>query len=85
MRTLADCGLRTWELGKLLQRDGQSSLNAVIDSGGGDIARQTGGLLRAGGRVVCYGMTAAPQIAVSMREVLKNQQLIGALHLRVSD
>lgn len=66
------------ELGKLLQRDGQSSLNAVIDSGGGDIARQTGGLLRAGGRVVCYGMTAAPQIAVSMREVLKNQQLIGS-------
>ncbi|THH16491.1 hypothetical protein EW146_g4148 [Bondarzewia mesenterica] len=64
-------------LQKLLQRDGQSSLDAVIDSSGGDIARQTGKILKQGGRIVCYGMTAAPQIAFSMREVLKNQRLIG--------
>lgn len=34
----------------------QGSLSAVIDSGGGDIMGQTGKILKAGGRVVVYGM-----------------------------
>ena len=31
-------------------------LDAIIDSGGGDIMGQTGKILKQGGRVVCYGM-----------------------------
>ncbi|KZT23992.1 NAD(P)-binding protein [Neolentinus lepideus HHB14362 ss-1] len=53
-------------------------LDVVIDSGGGEIMTATNKILRAGGRVVCYGMTAVPKISFTMREVLKNQQLIGS-------
>ncbi|KAI0320715.1 NAD-P-binding protein [Amylostereum chailletii] len=66
------------QLEALLKRDGQAHLHAVIDSAGGDIAQQTNRLLKHGGRIVCYGMTAAPAISFTMREVLKNQQLIGS-------
>ena len=31
-------------------------LDAIIDSGGGDIMGQAGKILKQGGRVVCYGM-----------------------------
>jgi hypothetical protein len=34
-------------------------------------------VLRQGGRIVIYGMTAAQQAPFTMREVLRNQQLIG--------
>jgi len=34
-------------------------------------------VLRPGGRIVLYGMTVAPQAQFTMREVLRNQQLIG--------
>jgi len=53
-------------------------LSAVIDSGGGDIMGRTGKILKNGGRVVVYGMTASPNITFTMREVLKNQRLIGS-------
>jgi len=59
-------------------RGGGKSFDAVIDSGGGDIMGQTSKYLKQGGRVVCYGMTASPKITFTMREVLKNQQLIGS-------
>jgi NADPH:quinone reductase-like Zn-dependent oxidoreductase len=44
------------ELGNLLKKTGRPYLDAVIDSGGGDILGQTSKLLKAGGKLVCYGM-----------------------------
>ncbi|KAL7283719.1 hypothetical protein ACG7TL_003156 [Trametes sanguinea] len=65
-------------LGALLKKDGASSLSAVIDAGGGDIMGKTSGLLKPGGRVVVFGMHTAPKVSMTMREVLKNQKLIGS-------
>ena len=81
-------------------------LDAVIDSGGGDILGQISNYLKQGGKVVCYGMyaqlsihthcitqnvtfyvcfrTASPKITFTMREVLRNQQLLGALLTRTA-
>lgn len=56
---------------------GESLLDSVLDSAGGPIAQQVGRVLRPGGRIVLYGMTVAPQASFTMREVLRNQQLIG--------
>jgi len=56
---------------------GESLLDSVLDSAGGPIAQQVGRVLRPGGRIVLYGMTVAPQAPFTMREVLRNQQLIG--------
>ena len=56
---------------------GGSLLDSVLDSAGGPIAQQVGRVLRPGGRIVLYGMTVAPQAPFTMREVLRNQQLIG--------
>jgi NADPH:quinone reductase-like Zn-dependent oxidoreductase len=46
------------QIAVLLKKDtkGSGLLDAVIDSGGGDIMGQTGKFLKHGGRVVCYGM-----------------------------
>ena len=46
------------QLGKLLvQHSGKGTqLDAVIDSGGGDLMSQIGKVLKAGGKVVVYGM-----------------------------
>ncbi|KAI0263396.1 NAD-P-binding protein [Gloeopeniophorella convolvens] len=57
---------------------GGTLLDAVIDSAGGAIVQQAGRVLRAGGRIVLYGMTAAPAAQLTMREVLRNQQLLGS-------
>jgi len=65
------------ELGKLL-KERNATLDAVIDSAGGDILGQTSRLLRAGGKVVCYGMTVSPKITFTMREVLKGIELKGS-------
>ncbi|EIN07030.1 NAD(P)-binding protein [Punctularia strigosozonata HHB-11173 SS5] len=70
-------------LGELLQSSAKSDggkplLDAVIDSAGGPIMQKIGRRLKQGGRVVCYGMTAIPQITLTMREVMSNQQLIGS-------
>lgn len=64
-------------LGQLLKRDGVKALDAVIDSGGGTIVRQTSRHLKLGGRIVIYGMTAVQQVSMTMAEVMKNQQIIG--------
>ena len=46
------------QLGRLLvQHSGKGTqLDAVIDSGGGDLMSQIGKVLKAGGKVVVYGM-----------------------------
>ncbi|KAI6129602.1 hypothetical protein EV401DRAFT_751750 [Pisolithus croceorrhizus] len=53
-------------------------LDSVIDSGGGDIMAQVNRMLKPGGRVVVYGMTANPKISFTMREVLRHHRLIGS-------
>ncbi|KAG2145067.1 hypothetical protein BD769DRAFT_1419676 [Suillus cothurnatus] len=63
----------------LAKNSGKSAkIDAVVDSGGGDIMTQVNSILKQGGKVVVYGMTANPQIKFTMREVLKNQRLIGS-------
>jgi len=57
---------------------GGTLLDSVIDSAGGPISQQVGRVLRPGGRIVLYGMSAAQQVPFTMREVLRNQQLIGS-------
>ncbi|KZT71333.1 NAD(P)-binding protein [Daedalea quercina L-15889] len=68
------------QLGKLLKEKSPRMpfLSAVIDSGGGDIMSKVNNVLKPGGRVVVYGMTAGPSVILTMREVLKNQQLVGS-------
>ncbi|OBZ65768.1 putative zinc-type alcohol dehydrogenase-like protein YogA, partial [Grifola frondosa] len=73
------------QLEQILKRDSANSggaqtaqLSAVIDSAGGDIMGQTSKIIKSGGRVVVYGMTASPKVTFTMREVLKNQKLIGS-------
>jgi len=68
------------QLEKILHEQSPSfpHLSSVIDSGGGDIMTRTSKILKAGGRVVVYGMTAYPKTTFTMREVLKNQKLIGS-------
>jgi NADPH:quinone reductase-like Zn-dependent oxidoreductase len=56
---------------------GKPLLDSVIDSAGGAIAQQVGRVQRQGGRIVIFGMTVAPQVPFTMREVLRNQRLIG--------
>ncbi|KAF8967307.1 hypothetical protein BDZ97DRAFT_1804430 [Flammula alnicola] len=67
------------QIGALLRREKKDAmLDAIIDSAGGDIMGQAGKILKQGGRVVCYGMTASPKITLTMRQVLANQQLLGS-------
>jgi len=68
------------QLAALLAKNGNkpAKIDAVIDSGGGDIMTRVGSILKQGGKVVVYGMTANPQIKFTMREVLRNQRLIGS-------
>lgn len=57
MYSYFNCLSDTWpsELGKLL-KESNATLDAVIDSAGGDILSQTSRLMKAGGKLVCYGM-----------------------------
>jgi len=57
---------------------GDALLDAVIDSAGGDIMVKTNKMMKPGGIVSCYGMTATPSITVTMREILKNIELKGS-------
>ncbi|KAH9950219.1 NAD(P)-binding protein [Amylocystis lapponica] len=70
------------QLGRMLKANGGETssalISAVIDSGGGDIMGRVTKILKNGGRVVVYGMTASPKVTFTMREVLKNQRLIGS-------
>lgn len=61
----------------MLKKHGVKALDAVIDSGGGNIIRQTSKHLKLGGRIVIYGMTADQKVTMTMAEVMKNQQIIG--------
>ncbi|KAJ7681634.1 NAD-P-binding protein [Mycena rosella] len=55
------------------------TLDAVIDSGGAEIMGKVSAHLKMGGRIVCYGMTAGPTISMTMREVMRGQQLLGTM------
>ncbi|KAK7693879.1 hypothetical protein QCA50_003452 [Cerrena zonata] len=68
------------QLGNLLrEKEGKNALlSSVIDSGGGDLLGKLGKILKPGGRVVVYGMTANPKMTFTMKEVLKNHQLLGS-------
>ncbi|KAJ7279681.1 hypothetical protein C8J57DRAFT_1448907 [Mycena rebaudengoi] len=55
------------------------TLDSVIDSGGGDIMSAVSPFLKPSGKVVCYGMTANPKISFTMKEVMRNQQLLGTM------
>ncbi|KAF7773148.1 hypothetical protein Agabi119p4_5315 [Agaricus bisporus var. burnettii] len=65
-------------LAHLKKNSKNSQLDAVIDSSGGDIMGNVAKSLKQGGKVICYGMTTAPAITFTMREVLKNQKLLGS-------
>lgn len=65
------------QLGAVLKEEG-AMLDGVIDAGGGDILTQTSPILKHGGRVACYGMTASPKISMTMPVVLRNQKLMGS-------
>ncbi|KAF9462751.1 NAD-P-binding protein [Collybia nuda] len=69
------------QIASLIEKNKNTSkaLDLVIDSGGGDIMGQTGKYLKHSGKVVCYGMTASSKITFTMREVMRNQQLIGSM------
>ncbi|KAJ7726159.1 NAD-P-binding protein [Mycena maculata] len=71
----------TWPalLGALLKKDTPTrpTLDAVIDSSGAEIMGKTSAYLKHAGKVVCYGMTVAPTISITMREVMRHQQLLG--------
>ncbi|KZT52258.1 NAD(P)-binding protein [Calocera cornea HHB12733] len=67
------------ELGELMKKtDPSAKVDVVIDSAGGEICAQTSKIIREGGRIVVYGMTAAPKISFTMRDVLKNIELKGS-------
>ncbi|SNX81679.1 related to acyl-CoA synthetase [Melanopsichium pennsylvanicum] len=54
-------------------------LDCVVDSAGGEIAMQASKAgLKSGGRVVIYGMTASPKTTFTMKEVLKNIEVLGS-------
>lgn len=67
------------EIKQLILGQGAQGLDLVVDSAGGDIMAQSlQAGLRDGGKVVCYGMTAVPQIKFDMRAVLRNVDLLGS-------
>jgi propionyl-CoA synthetase len=54
-------------------------LDCVIDSAGGEIATLAQkARLKNGGKVVLYGMTAAPKLSYTMKDVLKNIEVLGS-------
>ncbi|KAF8315460.1 NAD(P)-binding protein [Clavulina sp. PMI_390] len=66
-------------LGELLVQAGKKpTIDAVIDSAGGDILGQLGKVLSPGARVVVYGMTVAPEVKFRMVDVLRNIQIKGS-------
>lgn len=56
----------------------KKQLDVVIDGAGGDLFKKLGKTLKLGAKVVCYGMTAAPEIKLTMHEVLRNIELKGS-------
>jgi propionyl-CoA synthetase len=73
------------KLAKLIQEKSKDRpyLDAVVDSAGGEVpvqAAKSG--LKAGGKVICFGMTAAPKMTFTMREVLRNVEMLGELLIK---
>lgn len=69
------------KLAKVIQEKSKDRpyLDLVIDSAGGEVPIQAAKAgLKAGGRVVCFGMTAIPKMTFTMREVLRNVEVLGA-------
>lgn len=54
-------------------------LDSVVDSGGGKIVNQVTRVLKNGGIVSCYGMTAGGDVPIGMGFVLKNCEFKGEL------
>ncbi|KAI0600903.1 hypothetical protein F4775DRAFT_607977 [Biscogniauxia sp. FL1348] len=52
--------------------------DAILDGAGGDVMGRAVRLLRGGGAVVCYGMTAGPRMDWGMAAVLRNLELRGS-------
>lgn len=53
-------------------------LDAVVDGAGGDVVARTVKLLKAGGVIVCYGMTLGPKMDWVVQAMLKNVELKGS-------
>jgi propionyl-CoA synthetase len=54
-------------------------LDVVLDSAGGEVPLQAAKAgLKQGGKVVCFGMTAVPKMTFTMREVLRNVEILGS-------
>ncbi|KAK0645473.1 zinc-binding dehydrogenase [Cercophora newfieldiana] len=70
---------KDWErrLGGLLPRE-RPVLDAVIDGTGGEVVSKTVKLLKAGGVIVCYGMTLGPKMDWVVQAMLKNVELKGS-------
>ncbi|KAF8315459.1 NAD(P)-binding protein [Clavulina sp. PMI_390] len=62
----------------LAQAGGKPTIDAVMDSAGGDIVGQLGKVLSHGARVVIYGMTQARVVKFRMVDVLRNIQIKGS-------
>ncbi|KKA29612.1 hypothetical protein TD95_000665 [Thielaviopsis punctulata] len=69
----------TWvqELQVLLPKN-RPYIDAIIDGAGGNIVGVGTKLMKAGGVVVCYGMTQSPKMDWLMQAVLKNIELKGS-------
>lgn len=68
-------------LAKMIQEKSKDRpfLDMVLDSAGGEIAAQSAKAgLKVGGKIICFGMTATPKITFTMREVLRNVNLMGS-------
>ena len=70
---------KDWEkrLGKMLPGE-RPFLDAVIDGTGGEVVSKTTKLLKAGGVIVCYGMTLGPKMDWVVQAMLKNIELKGS-------
>lgn len=66
------------QLAAKLKQTSRHELDSVIDGAGNEVLGSVMKFLRANGKVVCYGMHAGPKITMTMREVLKNHQIIGS-------
>ncbi|KAK9490748.1 hypothetical protein V1508DRAFT_406135 [Lipomyces doorenjongii] len=55
-----------------------AEIDAVVDGAGGDVVAQLVGGIKAGGKIVCYGMTTGPKVDVGMAAVLKNIDFRGS-------
>ena len=62
----------------LQKLSGGELFDVVIDGAGGDGIRAFTRILRLGGIIVSYGMTANPQVDFSMAAVLKNIEIRGS-------